>query len=66
MLVYLSAKLPEGKPLSECARALSENRPSFSVYDYFDSLEQRDGGQGALSRTSEATSERTLYCCVLW
>ena len=24
------------------------------VYDYFDSFEKRDGGRGALSRTSEA------------
>ena len=28
-----------------------------NVYNYFDSFEQRDGGQAALSRTSEATSE---------
>ena len=28
-----------------------------NVYDYFDSFEQRDGGRGALSRTSEDTGE---------
>ena len=33
-----------------------------SGYKYFDSFEQRDGGRGVLSRTSEATGERTLYC----
>ena len=30
-----------------------------SVYDHFNGFEQRDGGRGALSRTSEATGEQT-------
>ena len=37
----------------------------FRVYDYFDNLEQCGGSRGALSRTSNATGERTSYCCLL-
>ena len=63
MLVYLSAKLPEEKRL---VSVHSAKTVLLSVSDYFDSFEQCDGGRGALSRTSEATGEQTLYCCVLW
>ena len=60
VFVYLSPKMPKGKRV--CAQT---KNVLLRVYDYFDNLEQRGGGRGALYRTSEATGELTSYCCVL-
>ena len=40
--------------------ALRRKLAFFECTDYFDNLEQRGGGRGALYRTSEATGELTI------
>ena len=49
--------MPKGKRLCALLKTVL-----LRVYDYFDALEQRGGGRGALRRTTEATGEPTQYC----
>ena len=59
VFVYLSPKTPKEK------RVCAQMKNVLRVYNYFDNLEQRAGGRGALYRTSEATGNLTSYCCML-
>ena len=57
--VDMNAKMSKRKRVQ-----FNESRP-FRVCDYFDSLEQRGGGRGELSKHSEGISEQTPYSCAV-